>query len=348
MKYRRLPGKKGGIASLHTLWMGDDHLLSVDSNSFSERYTRYYFKDIKAVYTRKTSAGKSWNIILFSGLSISLISLFFSLGDGATPGVVLLGVLSAILTAAVLANIMLGPTCICHIHMPIGISELPSLRRIKRVRKAMDLIRPRIEALQGALAPEEIRAVSSSAVTQLLPPGRVSRTARPAGAESKGAVYRGVVHLAAFSLLMLEAILGLATLRYDGRGFLAVCVLLTLVLFAFLVMAVVRQSSAPVPRPAGRLVWTAILIMAAAVLSGYYAGIFFNAMSSRGSVRPDLDMTGILASVMSQPFYPYLILAFSLCLAAIGALGLLSCLRWRAAAAGASGEGKTAARGGAQ
>ena len=55
-KYRRLPGRgrrKQGLvflAAAHSsLWLGPDHLLSVDRIWMNEEYKRFYFRDVQAI-----------------------------------------------------------------------------------------------------------------------------------------------------------------------------------------------------------------------------------------------------------------------------------------------------------
>jgi xanthosine utilization system XapX-like protein len=189
----------------------------------------------------------------------------------------------------------------------------------------LDLIRPRIEGFQGALTPEEAQVPADQFPSHPLPTraDAVPRDERPFPA------YRGGAHLAAFSLLIGEAVLGFASLRFHDRLFLIVSGLLTLALFACLVTAVVKQHASPVPRLAGGLVWVAIGGLAIVITCGYYVGIILNAMNVRGNARPEMDMTGIVSVILSRPLFPYVAVVCSVCMAAVGTLGLLACLRGR-------------------
>ena len=58
-EYVKLPGKgrsSFAIASptRYSLWLGNDHLLSVMNEGYSEGYKRFLFKDIQAITLRKT------------------------------------------------------------------------------------------------------------------------------------------------------------------------------------------------------------------------------------------------------------------------------------------------------
>jgi len=331
MNYRRLPGKKRGLGSWRTLWVGDDHLLSVDSNGYTEEYTRYYFKDIKAIFTRRTSKGKIWNALLAAAFAVCILAFLTSLGNEATSWTGTSAVLSALMLAALFANIILGATCRCHILMPLGIQELPTLRRIRSVRRTLETIGPYVEVSQGVLTPEEALAPAAFPDARIPSPPLHGRLETVPLGERQVPVYRGGMHLAVFSLLIGEAVLGFAALRYHGRPLLLISGLMTLSLFACLVAAIVKQQGSPVPRFVGRLVWVALGVLAIAITSGYYVGIMLNVIHARGNARPEMDMPGIFAAVMSQPLFPSVLACCSVCIAAIGALGLLSYARWRRA-----------------
>jgi len=345
MNYRRLPGKKRGFGNWRTLWVGDDHLLSVASNGYTEEYTRYYFKDIKAILSRRTVRGKIWNALLAAAFAVCLLAFMRSLGNEATSWTVATAVLSSLMLAALITNILLGATCRCHILMPLGIHELPTLRRIRSVRRTLDTIGTCIKGSQGALTPEEARAPAAYPHAQIPTPPLHGRLETARG-KRQVQDYRGGMHLAAFFLLVGQAVLGFAALLFHGRPFLLVSGLVTLSLFACLVAAVVKQQGSPVPRFVGRLIWVALGVLAIAITSGYYVGIMLNVMHASGNAIPEMDMPGIFAAVTSQPFFPSVLVCYSVCIAAIGALGLFSYARWRRAH-GAAAPDTTTPQGGA-
>ena len=59
-RYRRLPGRAFSLVSRDSLWLAEDHLLSVQSNRFSEDYRRYYFRDIQAFAIQRTAPISPW------------------------------------------------------------------------------------------------------------------------------------------------------------------------------------------------------------------------------------------------------------------------------------------------
>lgn len=146
-RYRRLPGKKKNfLLGYQTLWLGPDHLLSVESTRFRENYKRFYYGDIQSIITRKTVTGKIQNLFLtgFCGL-FALIALVG--GDRLT----FFWVFAGLFLIALGINHWKGPSCVCHIQTAVQREKLSPLNRLKRVRKALNLLRPLIERAQGDL-----------------------------------------------------------------------------------------------------------------------------------------------------------------------------------------------------
>jgi hypothetical protein len=165
IKYHRLPGsgvRRQGIATVARtrLWLGDDHLLLVDYMWFSEDYKRFYFRDIQATMLRKTSTGKTINIVLAAvavlPLAASLtLTITSGIGDGAA---IFWWIISVVLLGFMLANTLMGPTCACHLKTAVQTEELTSLGRLRLARKVLARVRPFIVAAQGEFAPGELAA----------------------------------------------------------------------------------------------------------------------------------------------------------------------------------------------
>src|SRR5438045_8577020 len=68
-EYQRLTRARSrsafGIVSTgrSSLWLGKDHLLSIESTGYTENYKRLYFRDIQGICIRKTELGKIWNLV---------------------------------------------------------------------------------------------------------------------------------------------------------------------------------------------------------------------------------------------------------------------------------------------
>jgi hypothetical protein len=160
-EYRRLPGAvHTGIAIRSRLWAGRDHLLAVYSSGYSENYKRFYFRDIQAVILRKTRTARTINEILTPLACIILaLALSLSIAGGFDDGFAIFWwILGAVLLAFLVPNILMGPTCVCHLKTAVQTEELTSLRRLRRARKVLARVQPLIVAAQGELTLGEIAA----------------------------------------------------------------------------------------------------------------------------------------------------------------------------------------------
>jgi len=171
-EYQRLTAMTGvAFVSRSSLWLGKDHLLSIDSNGYAETYKRFYFRDIQEITFMATRRRFIWNWFLGAPAAVFLALLLGSLPYKGSAGpnsnlgeIVLFGFLTAICVLPFLINNLLGPTCICHLRTAVQTEVLSSLNRLRRARKTLNRIRPFIAAAQGALSPEEIPARMRAAI----------------------------------------------------------------------------------------------------------------------------------------------------------------------------------------
>lgn len=169
-KYRRLPGRgrryHGAIpvaAARSSLWVGPDHLLSVDRVWMNEEYKRFYFRDIQAITVQQTRGATMW-LRIFGALAGGSAFLFGMLASDRwssarrTPLLVAGGILTALWLLLLLINFLRGPTCICRLRTAVQTEVLPSLGRVAAANRAIALVKPLIEQAQGTLSAEEIGA----------------------------------------------------------------------------------------------------------------------------------------------------------------------------------------------
>jgi hypothetical protein len=149
------------------LWLGKDHVLNIDSQWYSEDYKRFYFRDIQAFVIRKTTGGRTVNIVM-AALAIPAALAALVSTDGFA---IMWWIVTGCFSAAVIINSLYGPTCVCHVKTAVQTDELPSLRRLWQARKVLARLRPLLTEAQGQLRPEEI-------------PARLMELANPAANES--------------------------------------------------------------------------------------------------------------------------------------------------------------------
>jgi|SRR5579862_5283825 len=164
-EYQRLTRaqSRSGIAdalmSRSSLWLGQDHLLCVDSGGFTETYKRFYFRDIQAFTLVASRRRAILNWILLVPTVPCLAWLLTILVSQPVPDrgmVITLAILTSIFALPLLINNLLGPTCTCRLRTAVQVEEVPSLCRLRRARKVLGRIRPLIAAAQGGEVSTEI------------------------------------------------------------------------------------------------------------------------------------------------------------------------------------------------
>ena len=154
-RYRRLPGRAFSPISRDSLWLAEDHLLSVQSNRFSETYRRYYFRDIQAFAIQRTAPISPWT---YGAGAVAAAFL--------TPGLLFdfqrtfLWISGSLFLAITLALIGLGPTCSCYIQTAVSRDTLGSLRWVRTAERALGILHPCVEQVQGPVT-EELAALPS-------------------------------------------------------------------------------------------------------------------------------------------------------------------------------------------
>lgn len=167
IKYQRLtrersPRRFAAVGQARAaLWLGDDHLLLVETSGITETYKRFFFRDIQAITIRRTSRRKIWNWVLSAPLILCALFIAFRAFDvrwidGDEAGV--LTVVGVLFGIPLLINNLLGRTCTCQLRTAVQTEELPSLCRLRKTRKVLAKIRPLIAAAQGQLTAEEVSA----------------------------------------------------------------------------------------------------------------------------------------------------------------------------------------------
>ena len=148
--YRRLPGVKRSPIRKATLWLAADHILSIDSNRFTEDYKRYYFKDIQAIIVRQTTGTTAIGKALDVAFAIALALLAFTAWRIPSRG-------AAIVAGLLLIGYLLfrapGPFCTCHLITAVSQDRLPSLKRLRNAEKTLRILQPLIEEAQREEAP---------------------------------------------------------------------------------------------------------------------------------------------------------------------------------------------------
>lgn len=275
MAYQRLPGKKRGFYRQNTLWLGDDHLLSVESNYYVEEYRRFPYKDIQTVLLRKTSSWRNTALVLLLPILFLGGGLVVSIRRGYPELAWFWGILVGVLLLVLLVHLLRGPTCACRIQVPLGTADLSSLHRRRTARKALQRLRQKIVEQQGVLATEAIPATLQSR------PGDAGTT-RPQGS-SAGAGQTAAradqpprvrIHLLLFALLAGYGGLSGALAVWNISPFSFPVFLLFALLLCLGVTALARQSDWTFFGGVKGVTWGTVVFLFLTAIGGYFLMLF--------------------------------------------------------------------------
>ena len=151
--YIRLPGRRRLTAGFtrNSLWLGNDHLLHVINRGYTEDYRRFYYRDIQAILIRETKSGMMITVMLALITTFSILTLIAAWLLWKWPTFVLYPLVGAsfLWLLILIFHLAAGQTCVCHLRTAVQFELLPSLFRVKTATKAIALLRPKVEAVQG-------------------------------------------------------------------------------------------------------------------------------------------------------------------------------------------------------
>ncbi len=149
--YYKLPGTGHQLGGYTRLYRGADHLLQISSVTFSERYKRFYFRDIQAFIVVRTN---SWIVVITLFLILALLLTGLAVGVGDSVGSIVLGGFAALLLTLALIVGLRGPSCRCYVRTAVQTETLPSLNRLRRAENILAELQPIIAAAQGPMPVE--------------------------------------------------------------------------------------------------------------------------------------------------------------------------------------------------
>ncbi len=264
--YQRMPGKGKSLFGYSTLWLGPDHLLSVDSRVFTEDYKRFYFRDIQSIVCRKTAVGNVWTGVLAVMGTLFLIPALFS-DIEPIPFWIITGFFFAFL----IINIWRGPTCACHIQTAVQTEKLPSFNRLNNFKKGMERLTPHIDRAQGPLPPDALETFSPGSAPsrsrENRPVYRVTSALRPIRHEG------GRVHLALFALMMVDCLFSAIPFFFRHPGLTLTASLITMGACVCLIIALVKQHGSDISGALRAVTWTSMGYFCINFITGYI--VFF-------------------------------------------------------------------------
>lgn len=324
--YRRLPG---GRLTRYSLWQADDHLLHVQRREFTERYTRFYFRDIQAILVQRTS---NHVILATVFVSLTILCALLAVTRENTGVAVFWWIMTTAFGAVAAWNWLLGPTCICYFFTAIDRYRVRSLSRVSIANQVIDILKPVIQRAQQDIdtmreMPE--MAEKSSDQRMYLRQTHVHATHVRPVTPPPVLHYHGTIHIAVFVLLLINGLLlGGVLLMHDFfsiGGYAAT--LLSLGVCA--VIALVKQAGTDIPNSVKGFTWGMLGYMGVSFVTGFafLTAALYKYVQAFGQELSSNEFTMVKASTYFSPTeFPvftgiYLVLIASAWL--VGALGLI-------------------------
>jgi hypothetical protein len=251
-KYRRLPGRKRGLGTSASLWMGSDHILLVKSAWFREEYKRFYLRDIQAVVVAPCARFYVSMPMLLLAVVWMLPAISIAAWPDRVAGVWALGGLAL---AGTWLAISIASSCRCRLYTAVSKDDLPSLYRTWTARRFLRQVQPRIEQVQGVVDAgwaEAERTEAGPAVAAMAP---VTPPPHPAGR-----AHTLLSDLFALSLVV-GALVGLATVRSADTAWFQLRAALTLVQLAGAIAVLVQYARGTLSRTMQRVAIAALVLI---------------------------------------------------------------------------------------
>ena len=275
--YRRLPGLSRGYGGYLQLWEGEDHLLVVQTNGYTEEYRRFYYRDIQALVVQRTRTGGIGSLIL--GLFTAITAVPILIGGTELWALIFPGLLFLFL----LIHVLMGPTCRVRLVTAVNQQSLASIGRLRTFRRVLARIGPRIEQAQGTLAPEEI--VARTDEVPLRPDAAPRVQARPAASTSSAPVGRGM-HIAAMAAIGLFGLVAAAKCVAGHVSLFIIGCIVFAVSFLFVVLAVARQQTGHLEPALRRWAWYALGYQVAGAIAAWV--VMMIVAASHGTTGDDV------------------------------------------------------------
>ena len=143
IRYRRLPGRKMGIARRPSAWIAADHILLIGGSRFQETYQRVWFSDLQAVLIRrKPRFVMQWPYVL----PIPFISWIFFVGLASPLRYPLLAIGLVSVLAIALLSVRFG--CYLDLATAVGNIRVPSVAFTFTARRFAKKITPAVISAQ--------------------------------------------------------------------------------------------------------------------------------------------------------------------------------------------------------
>ena len=252
--YVPLPGRSGqsfGLAQRQRLLLGPDHLLVITTSFATERYNRFYLRDIQMLTVQKTAAGAVLNVssLAIAGLFAALTLAGYT-NQWDPSAQIVLAVIASLFAGIAIVNTALGPTCQSHILTAVHEEPLHCLGRMYTAQRVVEYLRAVIEEVQGTSG--DLSGAAGATAQRF---ERVAKTRSAAAIVRKDS---GLVHAALFGILLADSVLCGIDMAFPRIIPAWLSLSSNIAILTLVVSAAIRQRDSDVPAPVRMSVWVAL------------------------------------------------------------------------------------------
>jgi len=272
--YRKLRASRTGFGTSSSLYLGEDHLLGVESTTFTEKYHRFYFSDIQALIVRRTGRGGIWAVVL---VFLALLMTTCAIGSGPpddwtpAPGYLIMALGATIL---VIVNFIKGPTCTTHIQTSVAVQKIGALHRLKKTREVLGQIRPLIRVSQGSVTKEQVIRDTTVPEEEILPGAGQTEGQRVQEYEPE-LKNPARFHRFAFTMILVNAAFDILWIFVHGLGVFLAGAAGTMAAFGGIIAALVVQTRRNTPAPTRKITWAAFISFLVLFAASYAVNIYY-------------------------------------------------------------------------
>ncbi len=264
--YKKFSGKKRNFIGTDRIWIGPDHLLIVESTGISERYKRFFFKDIQAIRLIQTKNTMGKYILLPAlFLVVGFLGVWAWRSSAQElaffPAIAFLGLIYYLIRMFIK-----GPYCECWVYSSVQKEKIKPVTTLKTGTKLLDILVPKIEEMQGTLPVEKNTKERVTAK-----PTAILKHAVQTPLKKISTAW----HRMSFLLLMVHGILLTLALEFHPPVMLIAHSVLGLAVLMLSIIAVVKQSGSDLSRPVKTISITTLVFLVLGSLSGYFEYLFF-------------------------------------------------------------------------
>ena len=255
-EYRRFGGRVGGLVSHSSIWLADDHLLDCKDSFFTERYRRFYFKDIQALVVNKT----------IESLMTTLLASIFAMGSlwflsHATKGwFIFWSIVTGFFFIILVVNILKGQSCRTFIQTAVQKEQLSGINRIKEIENLLVIIKPAIQSFQGEIGPQDLEVKYEEYLEKSL---------KVQAGQSQPIEQDSTLHTMLFLLFTVWSLMIGMVYSFNNGIFHHMILVVYMALVILNVMAVVKQSRINMKPTIKNWAWVSLASLCITTVVGY-------------------------------------------------------------------------------